>query len=80
MGTDNKLIEIADHGEINMDDPDTLAAFIERGVKVRNSLRMCAEDGFSCCPSPVPSLVAILATIVGFRVRVEGFRVSGFRV
>lgn len=33
MQTDGRLLELEDHGEVSMDDPNTLAAFVERGLK-----------------------------------------------
>jgi hypothetical protein len=38
VGADGKLTEIADHGEISMDNPTQLANFIQRGVKVKSPL------------------------------------------
>ena len=31
--TDGRLLELMDHGELSMDAPATLAAFLERGLK-----------------------------------------------
>jgi hypothetical protein len=33
--TDGRLRELADHGEVDMNDADVLAAFIHRSVRVR---------------------------------------------
>lgn len=33
MQTDGRLLELMDHGELSMDAPATLAAFLERGLK-----------------------------------------------
>ena len=46
--SDGRLRELADHGELDMNDSAVLAAFIQRGVRVRGPLgELTKEDSFA---------------------------------
>jgi hypothetical protein len=76
VGSDGRLQEIADHGEISMDSPTELANFIERGVKVISPSSSGEPESAICCSLLYQTylLVAVLLLLLANRPIASGHR------